>query len=282
MSVAAPAVRNLFIAVNDSPTRRAIIDCADRAASLSSEAGTMRRLGVWRSLVARSVRVGEAPSSNLGTPMAIGRAACGGPHVPHRLPRLPGSSRGRAPRGCLRRRLHARPPGPGPRARGLPRARPAARARPRPGALREARAAAIAEVDGIPSSTTTRRSGSSSPSGSSAAWAARRYLRRGRRDGAPLDALGALRALRRRAAGARRSRARGLWIGLLSNSSRNLDEFVAHHRLDVDAALTSHVHGKTKPHGTIFLAMLDRLGVRRRRRRWSGTRSRTTSKAHVR
>ena len=29
----------------------------------------MRRLGVWRSLVARSVRVGEAPSSNLGTPM---------------------------------------------------------------------------------------------------------------------------------------------------------------------------------------------------------------------
>ena len=26
-------------------------------------------LGVWRSLVARSVRVGEAPSSNLGTPI---------------------------------------------------------------------------------------------------------------------------------------------------------------------------------------------------------------------
>src|SRR5438105_6059447 len=30
------------------------------------------RLGVWRSLVARSVRVGEVPSSNLGTPIARG------------------------------------------------------------------------------------------------------------------------------------------------------------------------------------------------------------------
>ena len=37
-------------------------------------------LGVWRSLVARSVRVGEVPSSNLGTPMRAGtqppRAGC--------------------------------------------------------------------------------------------------------------------------------------------------------------------------------------------------------------
>jgi putative hydrolase of the HAD superfamily len=57
-------------------------------------------------------------------------------------------------------------------------------------------------------------------------------------------------------------RERGLKIGLLSNSSRDLDEFVAHHRLDVDAVLTSHVHGKTKPHETIFRALLDRLGVR--------------------
>ena len=29
-----------------------------------------RVLGVWRSLVARSVRVGEVPSSNLGTPIS--------------------------------------------------------------------------------------------------------------------------------------------------------------------------------------------------------------------
>ncbi len=34
--------------------------------------GTILALGVWRSLVARSVRVGEAPSSNLGTPMSTG------------------------------------------------------------------------------------------------------------------------------------------------------------------------------------------------------------------
>jgi HAD superfamily hydrolase (TIGR01549 family) len=53
----------------------------------------------------------------------------------------------------------------------------------------------------------------------------------------------------------------GLKIGLLSNSSRDLDEFVSHHGLVADAVLTSHVHGKTKPHGTIFRAMLDRLAV---------------------
>jgi putative hydrolase of the HAD superfamily len=54
---------------------------------------------------------------------------------------------------------------------------------------------------------------------------------------------------------------RGLMIGLLSNSSRDLDEFVAHHRLRADAVLTSHAHGKTKPHESIFRAMLDLLGV---------------------
>jgi HAD superfamily hydrolase (TIGR01662 family) len=56
-------------------------------------------------------------------------------------------------------------------------------------------------------------------------------------------------------------RERGLRLGLLSNSSRDLDEFVAHHRLDVDAVLTSHAHGKTKPHATIFRALLERLEV---------------------
>ena len=39
-------------------------------ALLGGRAGTLCSLGVWRSLVARSVRVGEVPSSNLGTPMA--------------------------------------------------------------------------------------------------------------------------------------------------------------------------------------------------------------------
>jgi putative hydrolase of the HAD superfamily len=56
-------------------------------------------------------------------------------------------------------------------------------------------------------------------------------------------------------------RERGLKIGLLSNSSRDLDEFVEHHGLVADAVLTSHVHGKTKPHETIFRAILDLLAV---------------------
>jgi putative hydrolase of the HAD superfamily len=53
----------------------------------------------------------------------------------------------------------------------------------------------------------------------------------------------------------------GLKIGLLSNSARDLDAFVAHHRLAVDAVLTSGSHGKTKPHETIFRRMLELLEV---------------------
>ena len=56
-------------------------------------------------------------------------------------------------------------------------------------------------------------------------------------------------------------RATGLKIGLLSNTARDLDEFVAHHRLTVDAVLTSGSHGKTKPHQAIFERMLELLGV---------------------
>ena len=56
-------------------------------------------------------------------------------------------------------------------------------------------------------------------------------------------------------------RAAGLKIGLLSNTARDLDEFVAHHLLTVDAVLTSRAHGKTKPHETIFRHMLELLGV---------------------
>ena len=65
------------------------------------------------------------------------------------------------------------------------------------------------------------------------------------------DALPALDALR----------GRGLKLGLLSNTARDLDEFVAHHGLDVDAVLTSRAHGKTKPHETIFRRMLELLDV---------------------
>jgi HAD superfamily hydrolase (TIGR01549 family) len=56
-------------------------------------------------------------------------------------------------------------------------------------------------------------------------------------------------------------RAYGLKLGLVSNTGRNLDEFVAHHRLEVDAALGSGAFGRTKPHPTIFRAVLDRLEV---------------------
>jgi putative hydrolase of the HAD superfamily len=56
-------------------------------------------------------------------------------------------------------------------------------------------------------------------------------------------------------------RAQGLKLGLVSNTGRDLDAFVAHHRLQVDAALGSGAFGRTKPHPTIFRAVLDRLGV---------------------
>ena len=56
-------------------------------------------------------------------------------------------------------------------------------------------------------------------------------------------------------------REHGLKLGLLSNTSRDLDAFVAHHGIEVDAILTSRVHGKSKPHDTIFRAMLERLDV---------------------
>jgi HAD superfamily hydrolase (TIGR01549 family) len=52
-----------------------------------------------------------------------------------------------------------------------------------------------------------------------------------------------------------------LRIGLVSNGIRDLTEFVAHHRLDVDAIVDSRTHGRVKPHPTIFQAALDLLGV---------------------
>ena len=53
----------------------------------------------------------------------------------------------------------------------------------------------------------------------------------------------------------------GLKVGLLSNSARDLGEFVSHHGLVVDAVLTSGAHGKTKPHATIFARILELLDV---------------------
>jgi HAD superfamily hydrolase (TIGR01549 family) len=53
----------------------------------------------------------------------------------------------------------------------------------------------------------------------------------------------------------------GLKIGLVSNTSRDLDAFVRHHALDVDAWVSSGVHGKVKPSPSIFKAVLDLLEV---------------------
>ncbi len=64
------------------------------------------------------------------------------------------------------------------------------------------------------------------------------------------DALPALAALR----------AHRVKIGLVSNGSRDLDEFVVHHALDVDCAVGSRAFGRTKPHPEIFqraLALLE-------------------------
>ena len=53
----------------------------------------------------------------------------------------------------------------------------------------------------------------------------------------------------------------GLKLALVSNGVRDLEAFVAHHGLDVDAAVCSRDHGWIKPHETIFRAALERLGV---------------------
>jgi len=38
-------------------------------------------------------------------------------------------------------------------------------------------------------------------------------------------------------------------------------EFARHHGLDVDAGISSFHHGRTKPHASIFRAVLELLGV---------------------
>jgi putative hydrolase of the HAD superfamily len=65
------------------------------------------------------------------------------------------------------------------------------------------------------------------------------------------DVPGALAALR----------AAGFRIGLVSNSSRDVSAFARHHALDVDAGISSFHHGRTKPHASIFRAVLDLLAT---------------------
>lgn len=52
-----------------------------------------------------------------------------------------------------------------------------------------------------------------------------------------------------------------LKIGLVSNGSRDLEEFVAHHGLDADVAIGSRAFGRTKPHPEIFRHALELLDV---------------------
>jgi putative hydrolase of the HAD superfamily len=56
-------------------------------------------------------------------------------------------------------------------------------------------------------------------------------------------------------------RAAGLKIGLVSNSARDVRAFARHHALDIDAGISSFHHGKTKPHASIFRAVLELLEV---------------------
>ena len=52
-------------------------------------------------------------------------------------------------------------------------------------------------------------------------------------------------------------RRRGMRIALVSNTSRDLDAFIRHFDLDVDAWISSGRHGKVKPSPTIFRAVLE-------------------------
>jgi putative hydrolase of the HAD superfamily len=59
----------------------------------------------------------------------------------------------------------------------------------------------------------------------------------------------------------RELRGRGIKIGVVSNSSRDVREFAQHHGLEIEAGISSFHHGKTKPHASIFRAVLELLDV---------------------
>jgi len=56
-------------------------------------------------------------------------------------------------------------------------------------------------------------------------------------------------------------RARGIRLGLVSNTSRDLGAFVRHFGLEVDAWIASGSYGKVKPSPLIFAAALELVGV---------------------
>ena len=115
----------------------------------------------------------------------------------------------------------------------------------------------------IPSSTTTRSCGCASRRTSCGGWAA--TARRSRTSRARSWAAGSTpitsSCTTTRCRRSQRFATAGYRLGLLSNTSRDLDAFVRHHAIEVDAWLSSGTHGKVKPSPAIFAAALDLVGV---------------------
>jgi HAD superfamily hydrolase (TIGR01662 family) len=158
---------------------------------------------------------------------------------------------GAAPRSGVRRRLHDREAGPGSRPRGVPAARYEVARRAAFGDLK--RHPELDHDEEIWIRFTQRIIEGMGGSGDTYAAAAEMEGAWAQAQHFELydDALPVLDEVR----------GRGLKVGLLSNTARDLDEFVAHHGLTVDAVLTSRAHGKTKPHAGIFRRMLELLAV---------------------
>ena len=78
-------------------------------------------------------------------------------------------------------------------------------------------------------------------------------------------------------------RGHGLKLGLVSNGGREISDFVAHHALEVDCAIASR-GARLGEAARVDLPLGARPARRRAaaRRRWSATRSRTTSRARPR
>lgn len=133
-----------------------------------------------------------------------------------------------------------------------------------PGRYREARAAAIVDLEHHPeldhdeevwvrfTEDILRGMGGDGPDLRSIALEITRGWERSENFELYEDALPTLAELRRH----------GLRIGLVSNTSRDLEEFIAHFRLDVDAWISSGRHGKVKPSPSIFRAALELLDAR--------------------
>ena len=223
-------------------------------------------LGVWRSLVARSVRVGEVPSSNLGTPTFRKAGIRGSGFLPRESPLA--CKVGTYPRLVLRAVLldvdfTLFRPGPELGPEGYVRIGARHGLTLDPDRYEDARLRAITDLQLHPElfhdtelwvrfteDIVTGMGGDPVLSRSCAVELVREWERH---ENFFLydDTLPALEELRRHA----------LRIGLVSNGQRDLDEFARHHGLDVDVCIGSLAHGHVKPHRSIFEAALAALGA---------------------